>query len=121
MAERDLGMVCYNPLRLSGRICAMPHQIAGACSRDGAVSRLPSSTLLSPTERSDILVHAEEIVGVVTALDVNQAAVVCAIRFLTPFVFIVGHEVDVHAAGGETRGRIEQSARPCDASRVLSP
>src|SRR5262245_36794452 len=62
-----------------------------------AIDRL----LKSATGWPDILVHAEEVVGIVTALDFSQTAVVCAIRLLDPILFIVGHEVDVDAAGGE--------------------
>src|SRR5262245_34040206 len=67
----------------------------------------------------DVLVHAKQVIGVVAALDLSEAAVVCAIRLLHPIVFIVGHEVDVDAAGGEGCGRIEQPASPCDAGRIL--
>src|SRR5262245_63954496 len=62
--------------------------------------------------RPDILVHAEQVGGVVTPLDLGQAAIVRAIRFLDPVDFVVGHEIDVDAARGEGCGGLEQMASP---------
>src|SRR5262245_64762847 len=58
--------------------------------------------------RPDVLVHAEQVAGVVAPLDFGQAAIVRAVGLLDPVDFVVGHEIDVDAARGEGCGGLEQ-------------
>src|SRR5262249_51554575 len=68
----------------------------------------------------DVVVDAEKVVGIITALDFTQSPIVRAIRLLNPLVFIVGHKIDVRTARGEGCGGPEQLASPRHTSRVLS-
>src|SRR6185312_10044023 len=65
--------------------------------------RLPAGA--SALRRADVLVHAEEIVRVVAALDLGEAPVILAVGLLDPALFVIGHEVDIDAAGRERRHR----------------
>src|SRR5262245_57958038 len=69
--------------------------------------------------RPDVLVHAEQVDGVVTALDLGQASIVGAIGLLDPVVLIVGHEIDVDAVRRKGCSGLEQMPRPRDAGLVL--
>src|SRR5262245_33357572 len=69
--------------------------------------------------RSDVLVHAEQVVGIVTELDFTQAAVIRAIRLFDSVSFIVRHEIDIHATRGEGCCGLKESTSPCRAVSVL--
>src|SRR5258707_12723290 len=70
--------------------------------------------------RPDVLVHAEQVVGIVAALDFSEAAIVRAIRLLDAVIFIARHEIDVDAARREGGSGLKELACPRDAGRILS-
>src|SRR5215831_9216871 len=83
----------------------MPPAPSGATISYGP-SLLPvastSSHLVRRTSRCrlDVLVHAEEICGVVLLLNAGETTVIVAESGLNPILALVHHEVDVSAAGG---------------------
>src|SRR5438067_6609606 len=69
--------------------------------------------------RLDVLVHVEEVVGVVGSLHLHQAVVALAeVRRCATLVILSG-EVDVPALFGERRGRVVVVARSLGVRRVL--
>src|SRR5690606_17613901 len=67
----------------------------------------------------DVLVHAEEVVGIVAIFEGDQAGVVGSVRVRHPLRLVGGDEVHVHAARREGRYRFEQIACPGHACVVL--
>src|SRR6185312_11257228 len=69
--------------------------------------------------RPDMLVHPEEIAGVVFGLDRGQALRIAKIGATYAVGVVLGNEIDVGAAGRERRRRVEQRPRPGDALGVV--
>src|SRR6185436_15138915 len=69
--------------------------------------------------RSDVLVHREEILRIVGALDLGEPGVVGAVDDAHAIFLVRGHEVDVGAAGGVGGGRVEEVAGPAVAAGVV--
>src|SRR5687768_14276538 len=82
---------------------ADPSASAGATTNAAASRSLTAASAPArPAVQSrglggDVLVVAEEVVGVVGALDVDQAVVVALVVVLDALLIVAGHEVDVAA------------------------
>src|SRR6185503_2921939 len=66
-----------------------------------------------------VLVHAEEVGGVVLPLDLREALVVRTEGRAHAVALVGRHEVHVGAGAGEGRGGLEVVAGPADAAIVL--
>src|SRR5689334_19393972 len=98
----------------------------GRRNRGGGSAGAHASGLRPPLRSYDlrgwryIVVHAEQIARIVASLDLRQPRVVAGVDAAGDAILLVGgHEVDVDAAGGVRRGRVEERARPPDARLVL--
>src|SRR5262249_52227934 len=71
---------------------------------------------------ADVLVHPEQVVRIVLGLDLREAIVIRTIRTGAHPVgagLVLGHEVDVHAAGSVAPRVVEQLPSPGDAGLIL--
>src|SRR5690606_36037753 len=63
-------------------------------------SRRKARAFVAPLCRPNILIHAKQIVRIITPLDLGKARVVEAIGHFDPISLIARHEVDVGRSGG---------------------
>ena len=62
--------------------------------------------------RPDVLIHAEQVRGIVLVLDRSQPIVVVTERRLDPLLALIHHEIDVRAAGRVRMHRVEVVLAP---------
>src|SRR5574337_1022806 len=104
-------------MRWRGRRPAPEPSARAAFSPGGAAPAPPGA---ASGLRPDVLVQAEQVAGIEALLQRREPRIVRAVGAGGHALrLVVGHEVDVHAAGGMRRERVEQAAGPGDAACVV--
>src|SRR3954471_22920874 len=79
----------------------------------------PESDTSARDARADVLVHPEEVLGIVLGLDLDQALVIRAERLLDHVLALFPEEVEQEFAIREARHRVRERAGPRDVRRRL--
>src|SRR5579859_3832556 len=99
----------------------MPHYASRARTEQTAAAALALPAIRGAGDPSgrDVLVHVEQIAGIVRPLDLDQSVVVLAVVVADLVVVVVLHEVDVAARLGVRRKRLVIVTHPLDPFGVL--